>query len=194
MEGISAVALIILVIITFFYLLETRKMVKEMEKARKMQLRPHVVFEVVSNVESNKLLDIMVKNYGNGSAYGITFKFDPEVPYYGARDVYPQTNLSDLSLLKKINCLAPNEERRFFFDSFIGYEEAGKLMQFNVIVSYKDAFNEKFPEVFHIDLKERTQLLTVSTNNIRNEIEKIRKAVEQININLEKGSYKTSKV
>lgn len=57
---LSAIAPLILALLTFLYLMETRKMRKEMEESCKEQVRPFIVLEVLPQHDTPQLLDIVI--------------------------------------------------------------------------------------------------------------------------------------
>ena len=81
------VATVILVIITFFYLLATRRMVKEMQEARKSQPQPVLTCEIGCNLDRSfsegmdpghavlgECNDIIIRNVGNAPAIEVSAK------------------------------------------------------------------------------------------------------------------------
>src|SRR5215210_1459944 len=70
---LAAVATLILAGLTFAYVLFTRNMVKEMREARVAQERPEVIVD--ADYSDQSIVDVVVRNIGQGAAKEITFEF-----------------------------------------------------------------------------------------------------------------------
>lgn len=109
--ALAAIGGLCLLIITFLYLLETRKMVQEMQRQRE----PAVTIRFSPDKHTNHLINIVLKNTGGGPAYDISVNFDPDLPYRQKK------SLNELNVFKRLPLLEIGESYEFFFDSAADY-------------------------------------------------------------------------
>lgn len=90
----ASIGSLLLLFVTFQYLLETKKMVQEMQ----LQREPAVTVKIIPDKDNFNLLNLLIKNTGGGPAYDITIHFDPDLPYQFS-DAKTLNNLDSLRLL-----------------------------------------------------------------------------------------------
>lgn len=174
---VSALGGLILTVITFFYLLATRKMVIEMRKQRELLEEPVISIKIVPDSQDGVILKLLMKNTGGSPAYDISVEFEPDLPYH-------TTTLNQLKMFKKLPLLDKNETIEFFFDSAIEYFQKNNP-KFTVakITYYKSPQivnkTQKEPNIryIEIDLEERDDHLQLATRNFTdlvNEIEELK--------------------
>ena len=145
---------------------------------RKDRWKAHVSFEILPRSEKRYLLDVVIKNDGMGPAYDICFQFDREIPYDSPG---PYKTLGSLPFLQKIEYLAPNSEKRLFFNTFMELKKKNYPMEFNVEAKYRDWFGKLQSESFHVDLKRLENIIYILGKDIGEELEKIRKELQELN-------------
>ena len=99
-----------LLLVTFLYLLETRKMVQEMQRQRE----PAVTVKIIPDKVSFNFFNVWIKNTGGSPAYDISIKFTPDLPY-------AKTTLNNMNAMKHLPLLDTGEEIEFYFDSAVTY-------------------------------------------------------------------------
>lgn len=137
----AAVGTLVLAILTFAYVLFTRSMVKELRETRLSHDRPYVIVD--ADYEELPVINIVVRNIGNGPASNITFDFSADIEE-------PQgLNLSELAYFREgIEFLAPGNEIKAFWDmghSLIPFlEERGLEKGIKVTSHYKSYTGESY--------------------------------------------------
>lgn len=128
----AAIGTLALAILTFAYVLFTRSMVKELRETRLAQERPYVIVD--ADYEDLPVINIVVRNIGNGPAKDITFDFSTELEESQGR------NLSELAYFREgIKFLAPGSEIKAFWDmghSLIPFLEQKGLDEGITVTSY----------------------------------------------------------
>lgn len=109
-SSIGSISGVLLLLVTFFYLLATRNMVTEMKKQREMQEEPVVSVRIVPDSSIFGMLNFSVRNSGGGPAYDISIRFSPDLPYHGG-------TVNDISMFKNMPVLDKNETVDFLFAS-----------------------------------------------------------------------------
>jgi len=120
-------------------------MVNEMKVARETQLRPYIIVDF--EFYKIHLCDMVIKNVGNGPAFDVKIKFEPDIVY---RE--PDIKLSDLPIFQQMAFFPAGKEIRFFFKSMIGQFGEDAQNQFNVNLGYKDSGGKIYDENLSLDL------------------------------------------
>lgn len=111
----------------------SKQMVEELRLTREIQNMPSII-AYFDNPQSS-LLELVVKNIGNGAAKDVTLSIEP--PLYD----YRERNVADLSLFKKgIRFFPPNRELRQIIGigkHFFG-EGSQRPLEYNLKLSYYD--------------------------------------------------------
>ncbi|MGE6719546.1 hypothetical protein ACQKGD_19600 [Peribacillus frigoritolerans] len=177
-SSISAIGGLLVLIVTFFYFLETRKMTIATRRQTELLEEPAVSLKIVPDDTNINFLYVIMKNTGGGPAYDISVNFEPDIKY-GAK------TLNQLKMFNKMPLLDKGEEVKFFFDSAIEYFESDKPMETRATVSYflspQSAKNQKpIIREFTIDIEERKGLYHLSKRDINDlvkEIEELKHAL-----------------
>lgn len=114
-QMLSAVATVILAVLTAANVALTRKTVIEMQQARISQDRPQVIVD--ADMSDQWMLDVVVKNIGSGAARNIRFEFSHPLVTGGSGG--EREPLSELAHFKDgIDYLAPGAELRTAWSTF----------------------------------------------------------------------------
>lgn len=176
--SIIATLTFILAIITGVYAFLTWRMVKETKRMREIQSEPNISIYFKSKDEYISLIDLVIKNIGQGPAFKISLRVDPDFKY---RD---QKNISELNLFKKgIHHLAPGQQIEFFLNSLVGMIDKKLCMNFDITVNYQNATGKEFQRTYNIDLSEIIGLRRVGDpplKKISDQLEKMKEAMEKM--------------
>jgi len=175
--SILAILTLALVIITGIYVHLTRKMVKETRIMREIQSEPNISIYYKSE-EHIGLIDIVIKNIGQGPAFNIQFEVDPDFKYTEKK------NISELNLFKiGLKYLAPNQEITFFLNSLVAIMEKKLCMNFDLTVKYSNAAGKSLQNTYNIDLSEILGLRHVGEpplKKIGDQLEKINNEIKKM--------------
>lgn len=177
-ESITAFGTLILAIGTVILAWETRRM-------RETQTEPDVYVNFQPQEEDYHLLDLVIGNAGQGTAYNVKFKVDPDIEYY------KESYLSKLSFFDEgISYLAPNQTlKSHLTNTSFGYFK-NLSTPFEIEVKYKNKAGKKFKKVYPINLGSLSELGYLKVPSIPHNLEKIQKDIESISKSLEKLSKK----
>ncbi len=180
---ISAVgATILLVVLTFFYVLNTRATVKEMKTARETQLRPYIIIDF--DFYKTSLCDMVIKNVGNGAAFDVQINFEPDVVYRK-----PDIKLSDLPVFQQLKFFPAGKEIRFFFRNMSDKSNVSSQNQFNAKLRYKDSAGKEYPDILSLDLTWHKKLMFVRVkdfDDLVDTVEEIAKSDDKIQMQLKR--------
>ena len=144
---ITPFAALLLVWLTYRYLIATKSMVDEMRTARESEYRPLIVVDIESHMDT---LDIVVMNCGRGVAKDVKFHFDPMPLDYEANPVDAAKYLS-----AGINIFPPNKTVKLLYGFIQGMTKADSFATkaFKVTTEYSDTSGKSQPQyVFDFDL------------------------------------------
>ena len=141
---ITAIATVVLSVITWVYVCLTRRLVKAANEPR---------IEINSRLEALKggyrYGYLCVKNIGTGAAYDVQFNTDLSFSF-GNRP-----SLGNIGFLKHgIGCLLPAEVRESSVVKLVYVDKELIKKQLNIKVTYKDWMNKKHQKCFCIDFRE----------------------------------------
>ena len=132
--GITGLSTVILVAITAVYVVLTRRMVLDNQRAREVATRPEIVVSVVLNPYASGFLNMVIENAGINPAFEVRFS----VP--SGFSVGSKRTLDELGVFKNgISVFPPGQRIEFFLAST--FDDFDKLMSthLDVSVSWKDA-------------------------------------------------------
>lgn len=142
--AITAIATVVLSVITGIYVYLTRRLVKAANEPR---------IEINSRLEALKggyrYGYLCVKNIGTGAAYDV--QFDTDLSFsFGNRP-----SLGNIGFLKHgIGCLLPAEVRESSVVKLVYVDKELIKKQLNIKVTYKDSINKKHQKCFCINFRE----------------------------------------
>lgn len=177
-SSISAIGGLLVLVVTFFYFLETRKMTIATRRQTELLEEPAVSLKISPAEGNPNLLYVVMKNTGGGPAYDVSVSFTPDL-------TYGETTLNKLKMFNKMPLLDKGEEVKFFFASAIEYFESNKPLESRASVSYfssPQSPKNKNPltREFTIDLSEREgqyHICRRDINDLVNEIEELKHAL-----------------
>ncbi len=164
----AAGATVILVVITFFYVLATWSMAKEMKTARETQLRPYMIIDF--DFPKINLCDMIIKNVGNGAAFDVQIHFEPDVVY---RE--PDIKLSDLPIFQRLKFFPAGKEIRFFFRDMRDKYKINVQNQFNANLRYKDSAGKIYDETLSLDIGWHKKLMFAGVNDFDDLVKSVEK-------------------
>lgn len=176
--SISSIGSLLLLFVTFLYLLETRKMVVEARRQRELLEQPAVSIKVIPDEKSPNFLYLVMKNTGGGPAYDISVKFDPDLEYGNG-------SLNGLKMFNKMPLLDKGEETKFFFASASDYFQTNNPKETKAHLTYylspsSSKNNSPITRDFVIDIEEKKgqfHLAKKDINDLVNEIEELKQVL-----------------
>lgn len=146
---LEQMAIIALVAITLLYAIFTheqaeasKRMAEEMKLAREMQNKPYIAayFEVPHSI----MINLVIKNIGNGVARDVHLKIDPPLLTNG-----PTPDVAELPLFKNgISYFPPNGEFCQFIGTSVDFfgKDSKRPLQYNMSVSYCNVEGKPLPD------------------------------------------------
>jgi hypothetical protein len=181
--SISTIGSLLLLVVTFFYFLETRDMAKETRRQRELLEEPAVSIKILPDEKSSNFLYMVMKNTGGGPAYDISVSFDPDIPY-------GESTLNGLKMFNKMPLLDKGEETKFFFASAIEYFKSDMPKETKALVTYflvpkskndkRNKYNKPIIREFTIDIEEKkgqSHLIRRDVHDLVNEIEELKQVL-----------------
>lgn len=176
---IASLGSVLLLLVTFLYFIETRKMVHQTKRQTELMEEPAVTLKIIPDNKNTSALNILLKNTGGGPAYDISVSFNPDLPY-------KDTTLNELRMFKGMPLLDKGETVEFFFASAHTYLNGDDTKQTTAEIKYYKTpvyeRNINYPIIrkIEIDIEERIGQLHLETKNIHhlvNEIEELKHAI-----------------
>ena len=177
-ELITAIGTLILAIGTLILALETRRM-------REVQTEPEVYVNLQPHEEDIKFIDIIIGNAGQGTAFNVQFEIKPDFEYEDGK------YLSELSYIKKgLPYLAPNQILKSFLINLWRKDFDKYNKPFEIIIKYTNIEGKKFNRIYPMDLDPLSDLSYANDPSIPQNINKIRKDINNISSTLKEISKK----
>lgn len=176
--SIASIGGVLLLFVTFMYLIETRKMTIESRRQRELLEEPAVSIKVVPEYKDPNFLFLVIKNTGGGPAYDISVEFQPDLDYRGS-------TLNELNMFKNMPLLDKGEEVSFFFDSAVDFFKSQKPMQVTAKITYfmtpaNKKGSKQFSREIKINFEERKgqlHLIRRDIHDLVNEVEELKHAL-----------------
>lgn len=191
---ITAIIGLLLLIVTFFYLLATRAMVYEMKKQTAFAGEPVVSIKAVPSPDSNNILNLNLKNTGVSAAYDVSVKFDPDIPYEDG------ITLNQLNMFHRMALLDKGDSIELFLASAPEYFKSNKPKKTKATIEYYTTplhQREQNPEpktrIIEIDLEERKKQMQIrnrTMDDLVKEIEELKQGILLIARQLEEDKKK----
>jgi len=174
--GPSELSNFLIVLLTYFYVVLTGIMVRQMIENQKLERRPYIIADL-DFVEH--LVWFTLKNIGRTPASNIKVRIEPELK------TIDKKNVSEILFNKPIKFFPPNKEFRSFINTSIEILKDENPQEFRIYLDYQDVERkEKFSESYLINIENQKNRSFVSKKGI----EDIYKILEKINDNLRKMS------
>ncbi|MFH1562962.1 MAG: hypothetical protein ABIF11_06050 [Nitrospirota bacterium] len=162
-------------------------LVEEIKQVRKLESMPYVLVDIKPKETQIQVLEVVIRNIGEGCAFNFNCKFTPDILYREK----PKITISDLPIFKNLKVIPPKEEIKFFFASAPEYmNDVTKPKEFEVFISYEDSFGETHNESAHIDLAVRNILLFTEEkglNDVAKEVERLTREICWMRRSVEHG-------
>ncbi len=191
---ITAIIGLLILTVTFFYLLATRAMVYEMKKQTALVGEPVVSIKAVPSPDSHNILNLNLKNTGGSAAYDVSVKFDPDIPYEDS------ITLNQLNMFHRMALLDKGESVELFLDSAPEYFKSNKPKKTKATVEYYTTplyQREQNPKpktrIIEIDLEERKKQMQIrnrTMNDLVKEIEELKQGLLLIARDIEEDKRK----
>jgi len=138
----------VMVILTAFYVIFTGWIIWEMRKDRKERSQPNVIVDFFpKRISGAYVIDLVIKNIGNGVAKNISISFDQKIT-----DVH-ERELNKLGFIKNLSFLSPGRELSHFVDISFKYFEKGKPSSVTGKATYENIHGKKFTSIIACDLQ-----------------------------------------
>jgi hypothetical protein len=176
--SIASIGGLLLLLVTFLYLIETRKMAIESRRQRELLEEPAVSVKIVPELKDPNFLFLVIKNTGGGPAYDISVEFIPDLEYKGS-------TLNELNMFKNMPLLDKGEEVSFFYDSAVDFFKSQKPMQIKANITYyktpaENNGSKQFSREIKINFEERKgqlHLIRRDIHDLVNEMEELKHAL-----------------
>lgn len=166
----------VLCILTAGYVIFTGWIIWEMRRERKERTQPNVVVRIPPKVVGGTpIVELVIKNIGNGIAKHISILFDQDIKNYEGR------NLKELDFIKDYPSLAPNEELPHFINVGFKFFEENKITAITGEIHFEDIYGKKRTNPIEIKVfKDITSISGKTMDHLVRETEKLVKIVEKI--------------
>jgi hypothetical protein len=173
-EGtISALLTLATITLTYLTVLANWKAVKEMRLTRLDQASPNITVYLERDLTYH-VVNLIVENSGNGTAFDIKFKSNPII------DIYPDEEhpLSKSALFNKgIKTLSPHYKNKVLF--YWGGRELVDVV-YKIDVEYKDVNGRLYTGQFELDIKQFDGELRIIENKEIKQFQEIAKQLRHI--------------
>lgn len=181
----TAIATLILAILTGIYVLLTKKILEA-------QSDPCVILTVVHDQNRPSILQLVVKNIGNGLAHDISFEFSKPLPNHAwgitTENAKDAEVMKDGPLILGIPALGPGEERKIDWGQYGGLIKNIGEKPITATSFFKNNGKKMKPVKSYLDVKsfEGTNASESPIAKIANHIENISKEVNHISTGFRK--------
>ena len=176
---VTALATVILAILTFIYVILTRKILSS-------QSDPCVVLTVVHDENRSTVLQLVAKNVGTGLAHDIRFEFSHPIPSrawgLSAEKAKKAEKMNDGPLIDGIPALGPGESRKIDWGQFGGLKASIADSKIVAKCRFKKNGKEMPPIVCPLDVESFSGTVAAESPSSKTtkELEKISKTVQQL--------------
>jgi hypothetical protein len=176
---VTAIATLILAILTFIYVKLTRKIISS-------QSDPCVVLSVVHDENRPTILKLVVKNVGTGIAYDVRFNFSHPIPARAwgltADKAKRAALMNDGPLINGIPALGPGESRKIDWGQLGGLKAAIGDSKIIAKCHFKKNGREMPPIICPLDVDSFSGTVAAESpaSKTAKEIEKISKTLERL--------------
>ena len=175
---VTALATVILAILTFIYVILTRKILSS-------QSDPCVVLTVVHDENRSTVLQLVAKNVGTGLAHDIRFEFSHPIPSrawgLSVEKAKKGERMNDGPLINGIPALGPGESRKIDWGQFGGLKVSIGDSKIVAKCRFKKNGKEMPPMVCPLDIESFSGTVAAESPSSKTakELEKISKTVQQ---------------
>lgn len=170
--GPSELSNFLIVLLTYFYVVLTGIMVRQMIENQKLERRPYIIADL-DFIEH--IVWFTLKNIGRSPASNLKVRIEPELKTINKKSI------SEILFNKPIMFFPPNKEFRSFINTSIEMLKDENPQEFKIYLDYQDVEGkEKFSESYLINIENQKHRSFVGTKDI----EDIYKILEKINDNL----------
>lgn len=177
-SAVTAVATILLVVITARYVWLTGRLVKENRELRMASNRPDIGISIGLHEAHINIINLLIENIGNGPAYNVRLVADRPFKVHGDRDI------NDVGPFKSgLALLARGQRMEIFIENAIGNYDRLKHEHFAIEATWADATGSTYERRFDIRFDEYNNVTRIGTPplySIASNLEKLQKAATQI--------------
>jgi len=165
-----------LCILTAFYVIFTGWIIWEMRRERKERTQPNVIARIPPKVVGGTpIVELVIKNIGNGIAKNISISFDQNIKDYKGR------NLKELDFIRDYPSLAPNEELPHFINVGFKFFKENKITAITGEIHFEDIYGKKRTNPIEIKVfKDIASVSGKTMDHLVREVEKLVKIVGTI--------------
>ncbi len=177
-SAVTAVATILLVVITAIYVWLTGRLVHENRELRMASNRPDIGVSIGLHEAHINIINLLIENIGNGPAYNVRLIADRPFKVHGDRDI------NDVGPFKSgIALLARGQRMEIFLENAIGNYDRLKQETFAIKATWADATGLTYDRLFEIRFDEYNNVTRIGTPplySIASDLEKLQKAATRI--------------
>jgi hypothetical protein len=141
--GWLAIAAWVAIVFAVITLIVVVRQLQKNRQAKADEIRPNVVMFMEPNAADWHVIELVVRNFGQGSAHDITFQFanPPTVAQYEDHEGDGLPEVAELALPSELPVLAPGQEWRTVWDSAISRDQLGGQIRsrFDGVITYFDS-------------------------------------------------------
>ena len=138
---------LVVTISTVAYVTLTRSLVRETKEMRKAGTDPDIAIYIQQQERWINLLDLVIRNLGNGPAYDISFNVEQTAP------IRTEHNLSKIAALRRgIKYMAPGHDIRFYFGSAVDLLKEPIVGPILFSVTYYSRDRVRKSEIFTVNI------------------------------------------
>ena len=142
-----------------------------MRRERRERSQPNVIARFPPKVVGGTpIVELVIKNIGNGVARHVSISFDQDIRDYEGR------NLNELDFIKDYPSLAPNEELPHFMNVGYKFLEENKITAITGEIHFEDIYGKK--RANPIELKVFKDITSVSGKTIDHLVRETEKLVK----------------
>jgi homoaconitase/3-isopropylmalate dehydratase large subunit len=169
----------IVAVATVVYARLTASLVSETKRLREVQTEPSLEVLYISYEDAMPLLEFVVKNVGQGTAYDISLQIDNESLKHDSNELI--VNLQNMQIFKTgMNLLCPSQEYKSFWTDVRKDSEKKLKLPIKVISSCKSSAGIDYKKQHILDLSELEGKVKLGTHPLY----KIAKSIENIEKNI----------
>ena len=175
---VTAVATVVLAIITFFYARYTKKIIKQNADINRELMRPYVVVDLLSQ---DQKIHLRIRNIGKRPAYDVNIDIDPSID---SIELNEGTIKIDNKNVLSQSFISPEYEQLLMLTATFKYlnKKEEKPQTFTTKISYKDSNKIPYDKTYKIDLGAivyQNQIVNLSDNHYFGEMSKQLKEINE---------------
>lgn len=144
---------------TVLYVVLTHSLVQETKRMREVAVDPDIAAYLEPNRGAINLIDLIIKNIGNGPAYNVSFSIKQNEP------IRKEIKFFETSFINNgIKYLAPNQEFRIYFGSALELFADPGVGTINLAIKYFNNSRSVKNEAFELNINDFKGMMSISNS------------------------------